>query len=136
MSAPDSFPALLKWILQKAYLPEIENPEMIYSPDKLSKSGGVVVPHRLGIAPRFKDRVGLDDLVLERSFSLLPLARRADGGEVGDHLLRVLRLASSRFSSDQDRLVDARVGHSLIGALGDRKDVRETLRLGDFCIID
>ena len=59
---------------------------MIYSPDKLSKSGGVVVPHRLGIAPSFKDRVGLDDLVLERSFSLLPLAGGADGGKVGNDL--------------------------------------------------
>ena len=84
----------------KVYLPEIENPEMIYSPDKLSKSGGVVVPHRLGIAPRFKDRVGLDDLVLKGGLTLLPLARRADGGEVGDDLLGVLGLSSTRLSSD------------------------------------
>ena len=100
---------------------------MIYSPDKLSKSGGVVVPHRLGIAPRFKDRVGLDNLVLERSFSLLPLAGRADGGKVGDHLLRVLGLASPGLAGDEDRLVDARIGHSLIRALGDSKDVRPAL---------
>ena len=104
MSAPDSFPALLKWILQKAYLPEIENPEMIYSPDKLSKSGGVVVPHRLGIAPSFKDGVGLDDLVLKGGLALLPLAGGADGGEVGDDLLRVLSLPGSRLASDEDRL--------------------------------
>ena len=56
------------------------------NPNELSKSGGVVVPHCLGVAPSLKDRVRLDDLVLKGGFSLLPLARRADGGKVGNNL--------------------------------------------------
>ena len=73
--------------------------------DELSESGGVVVPHGLGVAPGLKDGVGLDDLVLKGGLSLLPLARRADGGEVGDDLLGVLRLSGTRLSSNLDELV-------------------------------
>ena len=73
-------------------------------PDKLAEPGGVVVPHSLGVAPGLQDGVGLDDLVLKGGFALLPLARGADGGEVGDDLLRVLSLPGSRLASDEDRL--------------------------------
>ena len=78
---------------------------MICSPDELSESGGVVVPHGLGVAPRLQDGVGLDNLVLEGGLAFLPLAGGADGGEVGDHLLRVLRLSGTRLSSNLDELV-------------------------------
>ena len=61
------------------------------NPDKLSKSGRVVIPHCLCIAPRFKDGIGLDDLVLERRLSLLPFARGADGGKVGNNLESMVR---------------------------------------------
>ena len=87
--------------------------------NELSEPGGVVVPNGLGVAPSFKDRVGLDNLVLKRGLALLPLSRGADGGEVGDDLLGVLSLSGSRLSGDKDRLVDARVVHALVGALSD-----------------
>ena len=63
--------------------------------DELSESGGVVVPHSLGVAPGLKDRVSLDNLVLKGGLSLLPLPGGADGGKVGDDLLRVLSLSGS-----------------------------------------
>ena len=97
------------------------------NPDELSKTGGVVVPHSLGVAPSLEDGVGLDDLVLKGGLALLPLARGADGGKVGNDLLGVLSLSGSRLSGDEDRLVDPRIGHALVGALSDCKDVGETL---------
>ena len=54
--------------------------------------GGVVV----GVAPSLGDGVGLYDLVLKGGLALLPLSRGADGGQVGDDLLGVLSLSSSR----------------------------------------
>merc|ERR1711970_435725 len=91
--------------------------------DELSEPGGVVVPHSLGVAPSLEDGVGLDDLVLKGGLALLPLSRGADGGEVGDDLLGVLGLSGTRLSGDEDGLVVAGVGHALVGALGDGKDV-------------
>ena len=72
--------------------------------DELTETGGVVVPHSLGIPPRLQDGVGLDDLVLKGGLALLPLARGADGGKVGDHLLRVFGLSGSRLSGDENGL--------------------------------
>ena len=74
------------------------------NPNELPKSGRVVVPHSLGVAPGLEDGVGLDDLVLKGSLALLPLSGGADGGEVGDDLLRVLSLPGSRLSGDKDGL--------------------------------
>merc|ERR1719356_426666 len=95
--------------------------------DELSEPGGVVVPHSLGVTPGLKDGVGLDDLVLKGGLSLLPLARRADGGEVGDDLLGVLGLSGTRLSGNQDGLVDARVVHALVGSLSHTEDVGPAL---------
>merc|ERR1719494_1380500 len=95
--------------------------------NELSESGGVVVPHSLGVTPGLKDRVGLDDFVLKGGLSLLPLARGADGGEVGDDLLGVLGLSGTRLSSNQDGLVDHGELHALVGALGNGEDVRPAL---------
>merc|ERR1711963_733535 len=50
--------------------------------DEFTESGGVVVPHSLGVTPGLKDRVGGNNLLLERGLSLLPLSGGADGGEV------------------------------------------------------
>ena len=91
--------------------------------DELSEPGGVVVPHGLGVAPSLKDGVGLDDLVLKGGLALLPLSGGADGGKVGDDLLGVLSLPGTRLSGDKDGLVVAGVAHTLVGALGDGKDV-------------
>ena len=74
-------------------------------PDEFTKPGGVVVPYSFGIAPRLKDGVGLDDLVLKGGLALLPLARGADGGEVGNDLLGVFGLSGTRLSSNLDELV-------------------------------
>ena len=72
--------------------------------NELSKPGRVVVPDGLGVAPSLKDGVGLDNLVLQGGLALLPLARGADGGKVGDHLLRVFGLSGSRLSGDENGL--------------------------------
>merc|ERR1719273_1673704 len=85
--------------------------------NELSESGGVVVPHGLGVAPGLKDGVGTDNLVLKRGLSLLPLAGGADGGEVRDDLLGVLGLSGTRLTSNEDRLVVAGIDHALVGTL-------------------
>merc|ERR1719232_175482 len=43
--------------------------------DEFTKTGRVVISDSLGITPSLQDRVGCNNLVLERSLSLLPLAR-------------------------------------------------------------
>merc|ERR1712073_87014 len=95
--------------------------------DELSETGRVVVPHSLGVTPGLQDRVGGHNLVLKGSFSLLPLAGGADGGEVGNDLLGVLGLSGTRLASNQDGLVAAGVHHALVGALGDGEDVGPAL---------
>merc|ERR1712012_1399170 len=95
--------------------------------DELSEPGGVVVPDGLGVAPGLKDGVGLDDLVLKGGLSLLPLTGGADGGEVGNDLLGVFRLSGTGLSSNEDGLVVTSVGHALVGALSNGKDVRPAL---------
>ena len=64
----------------------------VVEPDanELAEPGGVVVPHGLGVAVRLQHGVGLDDLVLKGGFALLPLARGADGGEVGYDLVEII----------------------------------------------
>ena len=94
------------------------------NPDEFSKSGRVIVPHGLGIAPGLQDGVGLDDLVLKGGLSLLPLAGGADGGVVGDHLLRVLRLSGTGLSGNKDRLVLYFQAHGVVRALRNSEDMR------------
>merc|ERR1712045_101597 len=95
--------------------------------DELTESGGVVIPHSLGVTPGLKNRVGSDNLVLKRGLSLLPLSGGADGGKVRDDLLCVLSLSGSRLPSNEDGLVAARVHHALVGALSVGEDVRPAL---------
>merc|ERR1712079_194806 len=70
--------------------------------DKFTETGGVVIPHSLGITPGLQDGVGGNNFLLKGSFSLLPLAGGADGGKVGNDLLGVLSLSGTGFSSNQD----------------------------------
>ena len=77
--------------------------------DEFTKSGGVVVPHSLGVTPGLQDGIGGNNFLLKGCLSLLPLAGGADGGKVGDHLLRVLRLSGTRLSSNLDELVLERI---------------------------
>merc|ERR1711963_316083 len=91
--------------------------------DEFTKTGRVVISDSLGITPGLQDRVGGNNFVFKRSLSLLPLARGADGGKVGDDLLGVLSLSSTRLTSNQDRLVVASVHHALVGSLSNSKDV-------------
>ena len=82
--------------------------------DKLSESGRVVISDSFCVSPSLKDRVSLDNLVLKGGFSLSPLSRGADGGVVGDDLLGVLSLSSTRLSGDKNGLVDAVQVHCLV----------------------
>ena len=65
------------------------------NPDEFTKTRRVVISDSLGIAPGFKNWVGLDNLVLQRCFSFLPFSGRTDSGKVGDDLLGVFCLSST-----------------------------------------
>merc|ERR1711881_58859 len=133
----ESMVASLKGLLvsQSGFLQEIDNhvssrqfSSLIeVNTDELSKTGGVVIPDSLGITPGLKDRVSLHNLVLKGCFSLLPLARGADSGEVRDDLFGVLSLSSTRLSSNENGLVNTRVDHTLVSSLSNGKNVRPAL---------
>ena len=64
------------------------------------KSGGVVVPGSFRVTESLKQRVCLDDLVLQRHLGVLLLALPGtDHGEVGDDLLGVLSLPRARLAT-------------------------------------
>merc|ERR1719400_2346188 len=129
----ESVVATLQWLLvgETGLLEQVDNhvgsgelaSGVEVDSDELSKARRVVVPNSFGVTPSLKDGVGLDDLVLKGSLSLLPLSGGADGGKVGDDLLGVLSLSGTRLSGDKDGLVVAGVAHALVGALSDGKDV-------------
>ena len=74
--------------------------------DELTETGGVVVPRSLGVAIGLQDRVGGNNLVLQGDLLLALLAAPGgDHGQVGDHLLRVLRLAGAGLASDEHGIV-------------------------------
>merc|ERR1739838_1017853 len=80
--------------------------------DELSESGGVVVTDGLGVAVSLQRRVGLDNLLLERTGVLtlgsLGLGRLGIGAVqsvVLQDFLGVLGLSSARLASDQRRLM-------------------------------
>ena len=116
---------------------------MICSPDEFSESGGVVVPRSLCVAVRLQDWVGGNDLVLQRDLLLALLAAPGgDHGQVGDHLLCVLRLAGAGLASDEHGivLIIERVRHDKsrfyllvgqhvpVGSLGDSPEMRRHLQ--------
>ena len=117
----------------KTFVPEKEDEGvgLLVEPntDEFSEAGGVVVPNGLGVAVRLQDWVGLHHLVLQGGLFLLPLlrllARRgANEGEVGDNLLRVLRLSGTGLSGDKDRLVLYFQAHGVVRALRNSEDMR------------
>ena len=115
------------------------------NPDELSESGGVVVPHSLGVPPGLQHRVGLNYFVLKPRLSLLPLPGGSDGGEVGDDFLGVLSLPGTGLAAviehnkqstalcptwdlrNEDGLILSAIHHSLEGSLGNGEDMRWNL---------
>merc|ERR1712142_378793 len=95
--------------------------------DKFTKTRRVVIPHSLSITPGLKYRVGLDNFVLKTRFTFLLLASGTNASKVRDNLLGVLSFASTRLTSDENRLVLANIHHTLVGALSNTKDMGWTL---------
>merc|ERR1711899_532233 len=91
--------------------------------DEFTKTRRVVIPNSLSITPGLKYRVGLDNFVLKTGFTFLLLASGANASKVGDNLFGVLSLASTRLTSDENRLVLANIHHTLVGALSNTKDM-------------
>ena len=93
--------------------------------DELAEPGGVVIPCSLGVAVGLQDGVGGHDLVLKRDllFGFLSAAC-SHHGQVGDHLLGVLRLASTRLSGDQHSIVLLVLQHVAIGSLSNGPQMR------------
>merc|ERR1712015_375984 len=84
--------------------------------DELTETGGVVVPRGLGITIRLQNRVGGHDLVLKGNLLLRLLRAGGDNGQVGDDLLGVLGLASTRLTGDQHGLILGVLHHATVGA--------------------
>merc|ERR1719357_2136147 len=96
--------------------------------DEFTESRGVVVPRSLGIAIGLQDRVGGNNLVLQGDLLLALLAAPGgDHGQVGDHLLRVLRLAGAGLASDEHGIVLLVGQHVPVGSLGDSPEMRRHL---------
>merc|ERR1719450_636412 len=87
--------------------------------DELSETGGVVIPGGLSVSVGLKDGVGGHNLVLKGNLllGLLTTSTSGDHGQVGDDLLGVLSLASTRLSSDQHGVVLLVGQHVSVGAL-------------------
>merc|ERR1712015_68771 len=84
--------------------------------DELTETGGVVVPRGLGITIRLQNRVGGHNLVLKGNLLLRLLRAGGDNGQVGDDLLGVLSLASTRLTGDQHSLILGVLHHATVGA--------------------
>merc|ERR1712015_293760 len=84
--------------------------------DELTETGGVVVPRGLGITIRLQNRVGGHDLVLKGNLLLRLLRAGGDNGQVGDDLLGVLGLSSTRLTGDQHGLILGVLHHATVGA--------------------
>ena len=97
--------------------------------DELSETGGVVIPGGLGITIGLKDGVGGHNLVLKRDLLLDLLGSSASGdhGKIGDDLLGVLSLASTRLSSDQHGVVLLVGQHVPVGSLSNGPEMRRNL---------
>ena len=100
--------------------------------DELSESGGVVVPGRLGVAVGLQDGVGGHNLVLKGDLLLGLLSTPAGGhhGQVGDHLLGVLRLSGSRLTGDQHGVVLLVLQHVSVGSFSNGPQVGGNLEVG------
>ena len=78
---------------------------------------------RLGISQSLKDRVGLEQLILD---VLTELGVAGDGGDVLHHQLARLRLAGATLPREHDDLVSAPVTKLVPGSVSQR--VAETYR--------
>ena len=67
------------------------------------------------------------NLILCRPILLALALRGAKDGKVGDHLLRVLRLAGAGLAGDQHRLILRVVHHLRVGAVAGSEQVRRHL---------
>merc|ERR1719266_2528775 len=85
--------------------------------DELTETGRVVIPGGLGITVGLKNGIGGHNLVLEGDLLLGLLATGGDNGQVGDDLLGVLSLASTRLASDQHGLILLVLQHATVGSL-------------------
>merc|ERR1719232_1966310 len=86
--------------------------------DELSETGGVVIPGCLGIAIGLQNGVGGHNLVLKGDLLLIFLATASsDHGKIGDDLLGVLSLSSTRLASDQHGVVLLVLQHVPVGTL-------------------
>merc|ERR1719208_170682 len=96
--------------------------------DEFTETGGVVIPGCLGITIGLKNGVGGHNLVLKGDL-LLRLLARASGnhGKIGDDLLGVLSLSSSRLSSDQHGVVLLVLQHVSVGTLSNGPEMRRNL---------
>lgn len=87
------------------------------------ETGRVVVTHGLSVTESLQDGIGLDDLIFQGSLALLGigwlLGGGTNGGEVGNNLLRVLSFSSSRFTSNQHRLIFVIGQHVDVGTIRD-----------------
>ena len=93
--------------------------------DEFTETRRVVIPGGLGITVRLKNGVGGHNLVLKRDLLLDLLGSSASGdhGKIGDDLLGVLGLASTRLTSDQHGLILGLVHHTLVGTFRDGKQM-------------
>merc|ERR1719394_1775478 len=87
--------------------------------DKLTETRRVVVSGGLGITVGLKNGVGGNNLVLKRDLLLRLLAAGASGnhGKIGDDLLGILSLSSTRLTSDQHGVVLLVGQHVPVGSL-------------------
>jgi len=86
--------------------------------DEFTETGGVVVSGGLGITIGLKNGVGGHNLVLKGDLLLRLLARASgDHGKIGDDLLGVLSLSSSRLTSNQHSVVLLVGQHVPVGTL-------------------
>merc|ERR1712131_108486 len=86
--------------------------------DEFTKTGRVVIPGCLGISIELKNGVGGHNLVLKGNLLLGLLARAGgDHGKIGDDLLGVLSLSSSRLTSNQHGVVLLVGQHVPVGTL-------------------
>merc|ERR1719443_178559 len=87
--------------------------------DEFTKTRRVVISGGLGITIGLKNGVGGHNLVLKGDLLLRLLATRASGnhGKIGDDLLGVFSLSSTRLSSDQHGVVLLVLQHVPVGSL-------------------
>jgi len=96
--------------------------------DKLTKTGGVVIPGSLGITIGLKNRVGGHNLVLKRHLLDRLLARAgSNNSKVSDYLLGVLCFTSTRLTSDKHSLILGVGQHTPVSSLSNSPEMRRNL---------